>query len=61
MLFMVIEPNFARCFSADGVRRSSPVPGVAPEEARLGRDVRVVPVVASKDTRAMVAPHLDSL
>ena len=56
-----VEPNFARCFQlmeCDDLRRL--------QEWVLtwrgsGATFEIVPVVSSKDTREIIAPHLDKL
>jgi hypothetical protein len=45
---------------ADGMRRRAAAPGMGAELSGARHDLRVVPVVPSKETREVVAPFLDS-
>jgi len=54
-----VEPNFSRCFQlmeCDDLRLFQQW---ALEWRGFGATLEIVPVVPSKDTRAVVAPHLD--
>ena len=56
-----IEPNFSRCFQlmrCDDLRLFQ---AWALEWRGLGMTLEIVPVVTSKETRAVVAPHLEPL
>ena len=56
-----VEPNFARCFQlkeCDDLRLFQPW---SLQWRGSGATFEIVPVVPSKDTRDVVAPHLDKL
>ena len=54
-----VEPNFSRCFQlmeCDDLRLFQ---GWVLQWRGLGATIEIVPVVSSKETRAVVAPYLD--
>jgi uncharacterized protein DUF3303 len=54
-----IEPNFSRCFQLMECDDPRLFQKWVLEWRGLGMTVEIVPVVPSKDTREVVAPHLD--
>ena len=54
-----IEPNFARCFQLMECDDLRLLQTWLLQWNGLGMTVEIVPVVPSKDTREVVAPHLD--
>ena len=54
-----IEPNFARCFQLMECDDLRLLQGWLLQWQGLGMTVEIVPVVGSKETRAVVAPYLD--
>jgi hypothetical protein len=54
-----IEPSFARCFQLMECDDLRLLQAWVLQWHGLGMTVEIVPVVPSKDTREVVAPHLD--
>ena len=54
-----IEPNFARCFQLMRCEDLRLLQEWALRLRGLGVSLEIVPVVPSKETQAVVAPHLD--
>jgi Protein of unknown function (DUF3303) len=55
-----VEPNFSRCFQLMRCDDPRLFQQWALEWRGLGMTLEIVPVVTSKETRAVVAPFLDS-
>ena len=55
-----IEPNFSRCFQLMRCDDLTLMQAWALEWRGLGMTLEIVPVVTSKETQAVVKPHLDA-
>lgn len=56
-----IEPNFSRCFQLMECDDLRLIQEWALKWRGYGVSLEIVPVVSSKETQAVVAPHLDQL
>ena len=54
-----VEPNFARCFQLMRCSDARLLQQWVLEWRGLGVSFEIIPVVPSKDTREVIAPHLD--
>ena len=54
-----VEPNFSRCFQLMECDDARLFQEWILQWSGMGTTFEIVPVVGSKDTRAVVAPHLD--
>jgi hypothetical protein len=56
-----VEPNFSRCFQLMECDDARLLQEWALRLRGSGVSLEIVPVVSSKDTQAVVAPHLDKI
>jgi hypothetical protein len=54
-----VEPNFSRCFQLMECDDARLFQEWILQWRGMGTTFEIIPVVSSKDTRALVAPHLD--
>ncbi|MBW8888854.1 MAG: DUF3303 family protein [Fibrobacteres bacterium] len=54
-----VEPNFSRCFQLMGCDDARLFQEWVLQWRGMGVAMEIIPVVSSKDTREVVAPHLD--